>query len=158
MSATPLNFPAFSATSRTSDRSALVIAFAVGLFICLLSALANVAFLSTASPLGKALSRCNTACGVVAILMIWRLLRWSRERNQLLRERVKVVAGLNHEIRNAIQLLSLSDYQECGADTSAVKQSMARIEHALNEYVPTEITLKTKTRQTSAVAKSAAGC
>ncbi len=156
MSATPLNFPSFSATSRTSDRSALAIAFAVGMFICLLSALANVALLSAATPVGRALSKCNTICGVVAILLVWRLLRWSRERNQLMRERVKVIAGLNHEIRNAIQLLSLSDYQESGADTTAVKQSMARIEHALDEYVPTEITLHKKTSGTSA-ARGAAG-
>jgi hypothetical protein len=141
MSARPLGFPALS-VPRISDRSVLAIAFSVGIFICLLSAMANVGLLATAYPFGRILSRCNTAIGVVAILLNWRLLRWSRERNQLMRERVKVIVGLNHEIRNAIHAISLSDYHERGANRTTVKESMARIEQALDEYVPTAVTLK----------------
>lgn len=144
MSARPLHFPALSVSPRASDRSALAIAFAVGVLVCLLSAMANVGLLAIANPFGRALARFNTAGGVVAILLIWRLLRWSRERNQLMRERVKVIVGLNHEIRNAIQAISLSEYDERGANRSAVKESMARIERALDEYVPTEFTLRKK--------------
>jgi hypothetical protein len=140
MSARP--FPALPVAPRTSDRSVLLIAFAVGVFICLLSAMANVGLLAIAQPFGGVLSRCNTAGGVVAILLIWRLLRWSRERNQLMRERVKVIVGLNHEIRNAIQAISLSDYHERGANKSTVKENVARIEQALDEYVPTQFTFK----------------
>ena len=135
MSAMPLRFPRIREEG-TSDKAALAITFAVGIFICLLSAIANVGILGIQSPAARVLSRANTAGEVIAILLLWRLLRWSRERNSLIRERAKVIVGLNHEIRNAIQAISLSEYDAFHHNGSVVTESMARIERALDEYVP----------------------
>ncbi len=119
-----------------SDMLILSIAFVVGIFICIVSAIANAFLLSTGVPAARLLMKFNAVGGIVAILLVWRLLRWSRERNQLVRERAKIVVELNHEIRNAIHAISLSDYHECGLCNSVIKQSVSRIEHALDEYVP----------------------
>lgn len=129
--------PATPTVPRTpSDAKIMVIAFAVGLFICFVSAVANAFLLGTGDPVAKILQKCNAVGGVVAILLIWRLLRWSRERNQLIRERATVVAGLNHEVRNAIQTISLWVFQHQGESLNAIQQSVARIEQALEQYVP----------------------
>lgn len=78
----------------------------------------------------------NAAAGIVSILLVWRLLRWSREHNELIRERDRIAMQLNHEVRNAIQVISLNDFHECGERTTDIKLSVKRIERALDEYVP----------------------
>ena len=108
------------------------------MFICFVSAVANAFLVSTGHPVAKILKNFNAVGGVVAILLVWRLLRWSRERNQLIRERAEVVAGLNHEVRNAIQTISLWTFERHGEGLNAIQQSVARIERALDQYVPVQ--------------------
>jgi hypothetical protein len=121
-----------------SDKLILSVALCVGLFICFVSAVANAFLLRTQLPAAPLLMKFNAAGGVIAMLLVWRLLRWSRERNALLRERAKVVVQLNHEIRNAIQTISLHGRREHGDPEPAIDNSVARIEHALDEYVPND--------------------
>src|SRR5438477_7580366 len=78
-----------------SDRLILIVAFAVGMFICCVSAVANAFLLASGHPAAPLLMKCDAAGGVVAILLVWRLLRWSRQRNELARERAEVVVHLN---------------------------------------------------------------
>lgn len=119
-----------------SDRFILAVAFAVGAFICIVSALTNELLLMVAHPAAALLVQCDAAAGIAAILLTWKLLRWSRERNELLRQRDRMILALNHEVRNAIQVISLADYHERGTEESEVKLSISRIERALDEYVP----------------------
>jgi hypothetical protein len=119
-----------------SDNLILAVAFAVGLFICVISAVANAFLLRTGHPAAPLMMKFNAVGGVFAMLLVWRLLRWSRERNALLRERAEVVVQLNHEIRNAIQTISIHGHHE--TDDHAINTSVARIEHALDEYVPND--------------------
>jgi hypothetical protein len=122
-----------------SDKLILGVAFVVGLFICIISAVANAFLLKTQHPVAPVLMKFNAVGGMIAMLLVWRLLRWSRERNELLRERAKVVVQLNHEIRNAIQTISLHGYRDREAGDGVVNESVSRIEHALDEYVPNDI-------------------
>lgn len=119
-----------------SDTFIFAAGCAVGVFICIVSAVANAFLLSTGVPYAGTLMKCDAAGGIAAILLVWQLLRWSRERNQLVRERARVIAELNHEVRNAIQAISLTDYQENCLDSSQIESSVCRIERALDEYVP----------------------
>jgi hypothetical protein len=119
-----------------SDRFILAVAFSVGTFICIVSAVTNALLLTSGHPAAMLLVQCDAAAGIVAILLTWRLLRWSRERNELLRERDRTILALNHEVRNAIQVISLADYHERGKEATEVKLSIDRIERALDEYVP----------------------
>jgi hypothetical protein len=119
-----------------SDRMILAAAVGVGIFICVASAIANAFLLSTGQPFARTLIKCDAAGAVVAILLVWKLLRWSRERNELARQRARIAAELNREIRNAIQLMPLTDYDENKEAATQVKASVTRIERALDEYVP----------------------
>jgi hypothetical protein len=73
---------------------------------------------------------------VVAILLIWKLLRWSRERNSLIRQRDKVIEGLNHEIRNAIHVIYMETYNQRSEAPELIKENVTRIDQVLREYVP----------------------
>ncbi len=119
-----------------SDRFLLLVATTVGGAIALLATLTDQLLLQCSIPGAVGLVKWNTAAGVLAVLLIFRLLRWSRERNELLRERDRIAMQLNHEVRNAIQVISLNDYHEFGAQATDVKLSINRIERALEEYVP----------------------
>jgi hypothetical protein len=119
-----------------SDRFLLAVAFTVGSAIAVLSSVTNQALMHCDIPAAASLVKWNAAAGVLSILLIWKLLRWSRERNELIRERDRVIIALNHEVRNAIQVISLSDYHNRGAEATDVKLSVRRIERALDEYVP----------------------
>jgi hypothetical protein len=123
-----------------SDKLILGVALLVGLFICVISAVANAFLLKTQHPAAPIMMKFNAAGGVIAMLLVWRLLRWSRERNELLRERAEVVVQLNHEIRNAIQTISLHGHRDSGAGDRVLNESVARIEQALDEWVPNDIT------------------
>ena len=119
-----------------SDRFILAVAFSVGAFICVVSATTNALLVMIAPPAATVLVQCDAAAGIASILLTWKLLRWSRERNELLRQRDRMILALNHEVRNAIQVISLADYHERGTEESEVKLSISRIERALDEYVP----------------------
>jgi hypothetical protein len=120
-----------------SDRFILAVAFSVGAFICVVSAIANALLLRMIShPAATVLVQCDAAAGIASILLTWKLLRWSRERNELLRQRDRMILALNHEVRNAIQVISLADYHDRGTEASEVKLSISRIERALDEYAP----------------------
>jgi signal transduction histidine kinase len=103
--------PSEPAASRPlSDRFILGMAFAIGIFICFASAVANAFLLSAGVPAAKLLMKVNAAGGVVAILLIWKLLRWSRERNSLIRQRdrerklaYEQITKLNQELEQALQ-------------------------------------------------------
>ncbi len=124
-----------------SEKVILAVAFAVGMFICCVSAVANAFLLATGHPAARILMKFDAAGGVIAILLVWRLLRWSRERNQLARERAELVIQLNHEIRNAIQAITLHEYCVGSDDTSAVTHGVARIQRALDRYVPNDVSI-----------------
>jgi hypothetical protein len=119
-----------------SDRFILAVAFCVGAFICTVSAVTNALLLISGHPAAMLLVQCDAAAGIASILLTWKLLRWSRERNELLRQRDRMILALNHEVRNAIQVISLADYHERGPESTEVKLSINRIERALDEYVP----------------------
>jgi len=122
-----------------SDKLILCVAFIVGLFICMVSAVANAFLLKTQHPAAPLLMKFNAAGGIIAMLLVWRLLRWSRERNSLLRQRAVIAMQLNHEIRNAIHTISLYGYHVHGPGDHTINTCVARIEHALDEYVPRNV-------------------
>jgi hypothetical protein len=115
----------------------LAFAIAVGSAIAVLSSLTDQVLVHYNVPGATGMVKWNVAAGLLSVLLTWKLLRWSRERNELLRERERVAMQLNHEVRNAIQVISLNDFHKSGAATTDIKLSVARIERALDEYMPT---------------------
>src|ERR1043165_2474225 len=95
---TPLFSTNTTGSRALSETCPFAAAFGVGIFICIVSAVANAFLLSTVLPYAAILIKRDAAAGIAAILLVRQMLRWSRQRNQLIRERVRVAAELNHEI------------------------------------------------------------
>jgi hypothetical protein len=79
----------------------------------------------------------NTLTGVVAAGLFSQIIQRERERRALLRQRLQVIAEMNHHIRNALQVISFSAAQEPDQKTvEMVRGSVDRIQWALREILP----------------------
>ena len=75
--------------------------------------------------------------GAVAGALSFRLLQYERERRARLRQRIEVIANMNHHVRNALQVISFHAYSNADKEQlEAVKESMERIQWALKEVLP----------------------
>ena len=75
--------------------------------------------------------------GVVAGALMFRLLQYERERRARLRQKIAVIADMNHHVRNALQVISLHAYSNTDQEQlTAVRESMERIQWALREVLP----------------------
>ena len=75
--------------------------------------------------------------GLVAGGLIFRLLQYERERRARLRQKIAVIADMNHHVRNALQVISFHAYTSADKEQlEAVRESMERIQWALKEVLP----------------------
>jgi hypothetical protein len=79
--------------------------------------------------------------GTIAGLLFHQFARNVKNRHEMMRERMKTIAELNHHIRNALQVIKFwgSQHQNCSLDPMQLqhmKESVDRIEWALREVLP----------------------
>ncbi len=72
---------------------------------------------------------------VIGILCYW-LVRLHQERRQRLRHKVEVIADMNHHVRNALQVISLTSHGKTKEEIAAIRESVGRIQWALKELLP----------------------
>jgi hypothetical protein len=82
----------------------------------------------------------SATTGIVAGGLFFQMAKHQKAQRELVRERVKTIAELNHHIRNALQVIKLCGAQPVlGADAKPlqlIKESVDRIEWALREVLP----------------------
>ncbi|MGZ4838348.1 MAG: hypothetical protein ACXVZR_07330 [Terriglobales bacterium] len=84
-----------------------------------------------------AISVSDTLAAVIAGALVFRLLQYERDRRRRLRQRLEVIAEMNHHVRNALQVISLSTYSSADQQhLAAIKESVNRIQWALREILP----------------------
>lgn len=69
-------------------------------------------------------------------LLSYRLFRLHQERRERLRHRVEVIANMNHHVRNALQVISLSSHGKDIEEIATIRESVNRIQWALRELLP----------------------
>ena len=84
-----------------------------------------------------AVSVSDSLAAVIAGVLAFRLLQHERDRRRRLRQRLEVIAEMNHHVRNALQVISLSTYSSADQkQLAAIKESVNRIQWALREVLP----------------------
>lgn len=79
----------------------------------------------------------DTLAAVVASALVFRLLQYEHERRRRLRQKLEVIAEMNHHIRNALQVISFSAASSGDQrQLEAIRESMKRIQWALREILP----------------------
>lgn len=81
----------------------------------------------------------NGLTGLFAGGLFWQMAREQRASRDLVAERMKTIAELNHHIRNALQVIKFLGVQRSGLDAmqlQLINDSVDRIEWALREVLP----------------------
>jgi len=84
----------------------------------------------------------NALTGIVAGFLFYSLTFNERLRRDLIRERLRTIAEMNHHIRNALQVITYATV--AGKDDESVeliRSSVERIEWALREVLPGHVSL-----------------
>jgi len=116
------------------------VSIAVAVFVALLGFLLDRALVREGVARTPMLFLTNTVTGLVAGILFFALARREKARRELMRERMKLIAELNHHIRNALQVIKYYNSGECNRPETQpvqmIKESAQRIEWALREFLP----------------------
>ena len=69
-------------------------------------------------------------------LLSYKVIRLQQQRSDRIRQKLEVIADMNHHVRNALQVISLSTHGQSKEDLGAIRESMNRIQWALRELLP----------------------
>lgn len=81
----------------------------------------------------------NALTGGAAALLFYQLGKVERERRMAVRERLHIIAEMNHHIRNALQVITYAAAAQQRTDSTEMEMihdSVERIEWALREVLP----------------------
>ncbi len=73
--------------------------------------------------------------GIFAALVVF---YYEQRRYRAMMDKVRIIAAMNHHVRNALQAISYSPYTEQEKQLKLVSESVNRIEWALREILPGE--------------------
>ena len=76
-------------------------------------------------------------CGISFGILLWLFLAAIRERRLRVREELERIAEVNHEIRNALQIISHSHFNAEPHHREMVLESVSRIDAVLKRISPT---------------------
>ena len=78
----------------------------------------------------------DVIASVIIGLLSYQLLRLQQQRREQLRRRVEMISDMNHHVRNALQVISLSTHGKDQQEITNIRESMNRIQWALRELLP----------------------
>jgi hypothetical protein len=81
----------------------------------------------------------NLVIGIIAGWLFYQFARNERAKQDLMRQRMRTIAELNHHIRNALQVIRYAGGSKTAQDATQlqlINESVARIEWALREVLP----------------------
>jgi len=73
---------------------------------------------------------------VIGMLTALVVFFYEQRRHRAILEKVRIIAGMNHHVRNALQAISYVPYTEQEKQIKMVEESVQRIEWALREILP----------------------
>lgn len=74
---------------------------------------------------------------VIVGFLFYRVLAYEREKRSWLRQRIEIIAEMNHYVRNGLQAISLSAASPADEQrVAALREGINRIQYALKEILP----------------------
>jgi HAMP domain-containing protein len=74
--------------------------------------------------------------GLVAAVLTFIIAKHQEERSRFVAVRLKVIAEMNHHIRNALQVIAFQAHSGTSKEIGAMQQAVGRITWALSEVLP----------------------
>jgi uncharacterized membrane protein YbhN (UPF0104 family) len=132
---TSLPEPAYQASSG-SVTTAILLALATVLLIFIVSSAADLLMLREHETARITIELSDGISSLAIGLLSYRVVRLHQQRRDRLRQRLQLIADMNHHVRNALQVISLTAIGKDKEEISAVRESVNRIQWALREVLP----------------------
>ena len=115
---------------------AILLAILSTLLIFVISSLADL-FMLREHETARFTIELSDAVSAAAIgLLSYQVVRLQQERRRRLRERLEIIAEMNHHVRNALQIISLTATGKDKEEIATIRDSVNRIQWALRELLP----------------------
>ena len=122
---------------RTPQASSLVrrigTSMLLGILIAALGVCLEILVNKTAYTVVEAID--DIVIGILAALVVF---AYEQRQYRATMEKIRVIAGMNHHVRNALQAISYAPYTEQAKQIKMISESVSRIEWALREVLPGE--------------------
>ncbi len=120
-----------------SERRVVLASLLFGFIIFAVGAILDWTLLTAGQPMLHVVEISDALGGVVAGVLAYKLLKQERERRRRLRARVGTIAEMNHHVRNALQMISLSTHSAADQERLRImREGVERIQWALREVLP----------------------
>jgi signal transduction histidine kinase len=116
--------------------SAILLAIACVLLIFVVSSAADMAMLHEHETPRITIELSDGISSLAIGLLSYRLVRLQQQRRERLRQRVELIADMNHHVRNALQVISLTALGSSKEEIANIRESVNRIQWALRELLP----------------------
>ena len=120
-----------------STASGTVLLSVIAAFLIFLISLgADLVLLRNHEPARITIEISDGISAVVIGMLSYRIFRLQQQRREYVRQKVEIIADMNHHVRNALQVISLSTHGGKQDEIAAVRESVNRIQWALRELLP----------------------
>jgi hypothetical protein len=129
--------PAMSSSIWRRKIGAVLLAIFSGLLIFIVSVGADVILLRGHEPARVRVGISDAISAIVISLLSYKVFRLQQQRREYVRHRVEVIADMNHHVRNALQVISLTTHGSSSTEEiGTIRESVNRIQWALRELLP----------------------
>jgi len=115
---------------------ALVLAVFCAVLVFLISSAADLLMLKEHETARLTIELSDGVSSVAIAMLSYKLIRLNQDRRRRLRQRVEVIADMNHHVRNALQVISLTSHGKDKEEIATIRESVNRIQWALRELLP----------------------
>jgi hypothetical protein len=129
----PLNT---SSSVRRPVPRAILLALLSALLIFGVSVAADLFLLRDHQPARLTIEISDGISAIVIGVLSYKIFRMQQQRREYVRHKVEVISDMNHHVRNALQVISLTTHGGKQDEIVAVRESVNRIQWALRELLP----------------------
>jgi hypothetical protein len=115
---------------------AILLAGVASALIFFVSVSADLILLHGHEPARLTIEISDAVSAIVIGLLSYRIIRLQQQRREYVRQKVVVIADMNHHVRNALQVISLTTHGGDQQEIVAIRESVNRIQWALRELLP----------------------
>jgi hypothetical protein len=121
---------------RQSPYRAILLALVAALAIFVVSVGADMLLIHDHEPARFTVEVSDAISSLVIGLLSYRLFRLQDQKREYVRHKLEIIADMNHHVRNALQVISLTTYGNDKEEIGAIRESVNRIQWALRELLP----------------------
>lgn len=119
-------------------RQSGLLAVLVAVIVSVLGFLLDITLLTEGFPRRDLMFLSNLIIGLIAGWLFYQFARNEKHKREIMRQRIRTVADLNHHIRNALQVIRYAGGSKTTQDATQlqlINEAVARIEWALREVL-----------------------